>query len=106
MFIREILGNLRRAYQRAVYQIDEKIRNGWGLDDYVVCLVQEVKIFCERDLEYLYKCSENSTRLRVFKETLKMIKEWEECPEGIDKKDYLLKEVSTFIMKHQGWYWN
>ena len=122
--IRTLIGNIRRAYQRAVYQVDEKIRNGWGLDDYVVCLIQEVKIFCERDLEYLYECSENNIRRDTFIKTLELIKEWEEFDEfqclsederhiegklfinGLDKKDYLLKKASTFIMEHQGWYWN
>lgn len=123
--IRNIKGDLRRAYQRAFYGIDECIRNGWGLEYQFEIIVPEIKKFCERYLSDVPEKEQNDKnefnykRYQVLLETLKRIKEWEECDdfeklpqkEWIKKgeylkKDYLFNELVKYIANNMGWYWD
>lgn len=123
--IRRIKGDLRRAYQRAFYGIDECIRNGWGLEYQFEFIVPEIKKFCERYLSDVPEKEQNDKnefnykKYQVLLKTLKLIKEWEECDdfeklpqkEWIKKgeylkKDYLFNELVKYIADNMGWYWD
>ena len=129
--IRNIKGNLRRAFQRAFYGIDECIRNGWGLEYQFEFIIPEIKKFCERYLkdipekELHDKKQFNYNRYQVLLKTLELIKEWEECDdfkqiplkeqikkgelfelELIKEKDYLFNELVKYIANNMGYYWD
>ena len=123
--LKEIKGDLRRAYQRAVYKIDECIRNGWGLEYHLEFIIPEIKKFCERYLKDIPekklhdKKQFNYEKYQVLLKTLKLIKEWEECnpfellpkKEWIKKREHLKKdslfnELVKYIADNMGFYWD
>jgi hypothetical protein len=70
-----ILREIKYAYQRVRYGFDERIY--WELDSYFEQFIPAIKKFCENELAEEW-IDFNPKRKKVFKRTLKLIKELEE----------------------------
>jgi len=105
--LREIKGEIKFAWLRAFKGIDYKIRDGWGLEDYLYKIVPELKLFIERQLKDKAYIKSNYRRGQIYRRTLRKIEDFEK----ITQREEMLNESQAtrlfeYIGKHHGWFWD
>jgi Golgi nucleoside diphosphatase len=91
---------LKFAYQRVVRGYDDTIK--WGFSTYFRQFIKPLKEFCEDELTHI--SLENDESIEVFKETLRLIKQYEE------RQDTYNPETEEALWRYVGdklmFYWN
>ena len=96
------LRTIKWAYQRVRYGYDETIM--WGFDGYFSQFIKPLKKFCEKQLEVIDDL--NPVRDVIYKETLRLIAEWEK--QSYEDMFHGTKdaELWEYFGKHISYYWN
>lgn len=97
-----IFREIKWAYQRVFHYYDDTIK--WSFAGYFQNFIKPLKEFCEDELKEILVCPENEERIEVFKETLRLIGQYEE------REDTFYPETESALWKYVGdklsWYWN
>lgn len=72
--MRNLLNNVKWAYQRVVRGYDDRIH--WGFDTYFIQIIPALEEFCINETEDEEINKLNQKRTKVFKKTLKLIEEY------------------------------
>lgn len=93
---------LKYKFQRAFRGYSDDIK--WDFMGYFQQFIKPLKEFCEDELKEILVCPENEERIEVFKETLRLIKQYEE------RENTFYPETESALWKYVGdklsWYWN
>lgn len=93
--MRNIINQIKWAYQRVVRGYDDRIM--WGFDGYFEdTFIPPLKEFCEKQL-FEVDPNLNPARFEVYKETLRLIENGEE--------DIGFSRLIEYFGKHVGYYW-
>ena len=104
--IREIKGEIKFALQRAFRGYDDKVSLGWGLEQYFEQIIPSIKEFCEYELNEMSQVEHSTDWTNAYKNTLKLIKDWEDKDYKALDENKELSKLFQYISKHIDWYWN
>ena len=101
-----IFREIKWAYQRVVYGVDERIH--WGFDGYLSStMIPALKIFCEDKLTDTEFCKWNPIKEDVFKEMLRLIKDFELNNYSDQfKDDNSEAKMYEYFGRFIGYFWN
>lgn len=93
---------LKYKFQRAFRGYSDDIK--WSFSGYFRQFIKPLKEFCEDELKEIYVCPDNENRIEIYKETLRLIKQFEE------KEDTFYSETEATLWAYVGKnllvYWN
>ena len=106
--IKDIIREIKYAYQRVRYGWDSRIK--WGFDSYFSQFIPPLKEFCEEELKKIGNSSEfvgSEERKKIYKTTLDLIYAFENMPDESFYKGYNeIDKMWEYIGKNLRWYWN
>jgi hypothetical protein len=105
--MRNILNQIKWAYQRVVRGYDDRIK--WGFDTYLEDIVMKpLREFCTEELVD----NQDDTRAIIYPETIRLIDEYAKAKEGlfttVTRKDVYTMQYKMwkYIVEKIGYYWN
>ena len=103
--MKDILREIKYAYQRVVRGYDERIF--WEFDSYFSQFISPLKKFCEKELSDVEHMNYNSKRKKIYSKMIELIKEFNES----DYKDFYKypnteSKLWEYFGKHIGYFWN
>ena len=96
--IKELISNIKYAYQRVVRGYDDRIF--WDFEEYLECIIPAIKKFCE-----LYIKENKYNDNKIFEEALSLIKKIESS-EGTTKKASYRYKFWKFFGENIGAFWD
>ena len=102
--IKNIIREVKYAYQRVRYGYDETIK--WEFDSYFSQFIPPLKEFCEEQLKGM-SIDGNEKRRNTYYNTLDLIYDFENMPyENCYKDDNEVDKLWSYIGKNIRWYWS
>lgn len=101
--MRNILNEIKWAYQRVVRGYDDRVM--WGFDSYFLAVIDPLREFCleyaARDYAHL-----NEERLKIFYQTVMLIDEYKAVEDTWSQRDKALSNLFEHVGKNIGYYWD